>query len=154
MNKFLIKRLPDAMDLPLPQRMSAAAAGLDLYANIKYNVIIKKGGRALVPTGISVALPSGYEAQIRPRSGLAHKHGITVLNSPGTVDADYRGELSVLLINLDDWDYVVKRGDRIAQLVISRVEKVDFEEVDELPESERGSGGYGSSDELAKRTEL
>ena len=145
MSNFLIKRLPDANDLPLPKRMSAAAAGFDLYANIRHNVIIKKGERALIPTGISVALPFGYEAQIRPRSGLALKHGVTVLNTPGTVDADYRGELSVLIINMDDWDYVVKRGDRIAQLVIAKVEMVDFLEVDELPESNRGSGGYGST---------
>ena len=145
MSKFLIKRMPNAIDLPLPKRMSASAAGFDLYANIKYNVIIKKGERALVPTGISVALPFGYEAQVRPRSGLALKHGITVLNTPGTVDADYRGELNVLLINLDEWDYVVKRGDRIAQLVISKVEMVDFEETDVLPESGRGSSGYGST---------
>ena len=125
--------------------MSAAAAGFDLYANIKHNVILKKGERALVPTGISVALPFGYEAQIRPRSGLALKHGITVLNTPGTVDADYRGELCVLLINLDNWDYVVKRGDRIAQLVIVKIEMVEFVETDELPESLRGNDGYGST---------
>ena len=146
MNKFLIKRLPNAMDLPLPIRMTDAAAGFDLYANIKYNVIIKKGERTRVPTGISVALPFGYEAQVRPRSGLALKHGITILNSPGTVDADYRGEIGAILINHGDTDYVVTRGDRIAQLVIAKVEMAEFEEVDELPESIRGCSGYGSTD--------
>ena len=145
MSKFLVKRLHDATDLPLPKRMSKDAAGFDLYANVKYNVIIKKGERALVPTGISVALPFGYEAQVRPRSGLALKHGITVLNSPGTVDADYRGEVGAILANLGDDYYVVRRGDRIAQLVISKVEMVEFEEVDELPKSERAGGGYGST---------
>ena len=145
MSKFLIKRLPNAMDLPLPQRMSTAAAGFDLYANIKYNVILRKGEHALVPTGICIALPFGYEAQVRPRSGLALKHGITVLNSPGTVDADYRGEIGAILVNHSNYDYVVRRGDRIAQLVVARVEMAEFEEVDELPESERGSGGYGST---------
>ena len=145
MNRFLIKRAPDATDLPLPARMSAAAAGLDLYANVKQDVLIRKGERALVPTGISIALPFGFEAQIRPRSGLALKHGVTMLNAPGTVDADYRGELCALLVNLGEADYVVKRGDRIAQLVIAKVEMVDFEEVGELPASERGSSGYGST---------
>ena len=145
MSKFLIKRLPNATDLPLPKRMSEAAAGFDLYANIKYNVILKKGEPQLVPTGISIALPFGYEAQVRPRSGLALKHGVTVLNSPGTVDADYRGEIGAVLINHSDYDYVVKRGDRIAQLVIAKVEMAEFEEVNELPESERGTGGYGST---------
>ena len=125
--------------------MSSSAAGFDLYANINYNVIIKKGEHALIPTGISVALPFGYEAQIRPRSGLALKHGITVLNSPGTVDADYRGEIGAILANLSDYDYVVRRGDRVAQLVIAKVEMADFVEVDELPNSERGSGGFGST---------
>ena len=146
MSRFLIKRLSSGADLPLPLRMSAAAAGYDLFANIKYNVIIKKGEHVLVPTGISIALPFGYEGQIRPRSGLANKHGITILNSPGTIDADYRGEIGVILINHGNTDYVVKRGDRIAQLVIAKVEMVEFEEVNELPESERGSGGYGSTD--------
>ena len=146
MGKFLVKRMPNAMDLPLPKRMSDAAAGFDLCANIKYNVIIKKGERTLVPTGISVALPFGYEAQVRPRSGLALKHGITVLNSPGTVDADYRGEIGAILINHGDSDYVVKRGDRIAQLVITKVEMAELEEADELPESARAGGGYGSTD--------
>ena len=146
MNRFLIKRTADALDLPLPARMSNAASGLDLYANIKHEVSIKQGERMLVPTGISIALPFGFEAQVRPRSGLALRHGITMVNAPGTVDADYRGELGVLLINLGETEYVIKRGDRIAQLVIAKVEMVDFCEVNELPESARGSGGYGSTD--------
>ena len=145
MGKFLIKRLQNATDLPLPERMSEAAAGFDLYANIKHNVILKMGEQQLVPTGISIALPFGYEAQVRPRSGLALKHGVTVLNSPGTVDADYRGEIGAILVNHSNYDYVVRRGDRIAQLVIAKVEIAEFEEVNELPESERGSSGYGST---------
>ena len=145
MVKFLAKRTQDAQDLPMPSRMSRAAAGMDLHANVKESITIKKGERALLPTGICIALPHGYEAQIRPRSGLALKHGVTVLNAPGTVDADYRGEICALLVNLGEADYVISRGDRIAQLVIAKVEMAEFEVVDELPESARGSGGYGSS---------
>ena len=143
--------MPNALDLPLPKRMSEAAAGYDLYANVKHNVILKIGEQTLVPTGISIALPFGFEAQVRPRSGLALKHGVTVLNSPGTVDADYRGEVGVILINHNKYDYVVRRGDRIAQLVITRVEMIELEEVDELPESKRGSGGYGSTGESERK---
>ena len=146
MSRFLIKRTANAMDLPLPKRMSEAAAGFDLYANINYNVVLKRGEQQLVPTGISIALPFGYEAQVRPRSGLALKYGVTILNGLGTVDADYRGEVGAILINHSDYDYVVRRGDRIAQLIIARVEMIEFEEVNELPESKRGSGGYGSTD--------
>ena len=141
--QFLITRTANALDLPLPTRQTPQSAGLDLYANI--STTISKGERALVPTGIRVALPFGYEAQVRPRSGLALKHGITVLNTPGTVDADYRGELSVLLINHGTEDFQVKRGDRIAQLVIAKVEMIEFQEVDELPDTQRGDGGYGST---------
>jgi len=142
---FLCKRTKDAQDLPLPARQSPQAAGMDLHANVHEETVIKKGARVLIPTGIKIALPYGYEAQVRPRSGLAFRFGITVLNTPGTVDADYRGELCVLLINLGDEDYIVKRGDRIAQLVIARVEMDNLVETDELPESIRGDGGYGST---------
>ena len=146
--QFLIKRVNNARDLPLPTRQTLLSAGLDLYANITINTTIKKGERILIPTGIQIALPFGYEAQIRPRSGLALKHGITVLNTPGTVDADYRGELCALLINHGEDDFTVKRGDRIAQMVIAKVEMATFTELsenEELPESIRGAGGYGST---------
>ena len=143
--EFLLMRAENAMDLPLPCRHTAAAAGLDLRANVHDNVCIKKGSRCLIPTGIMIALPFGFEAQVRPRSGLALRHGVTVLNAPGTVDADYRGEIGVLLINLGDEDFVVRRGDRVAQLVIAKVEMVEFVLVDSLPESVRGAGGYGST---------
>ena len=144
--KFMIKQTDEALDLPLPTRQSSASAGLDLVSRV--NAVIKKGERALIPTGIKIALPFGYEAQIRPRSGLAVKHGVTVLNSPGTVDADYRGEVCALLINHGGEDFVINRGDRIAQMVIAKVEMVEFEIVkdgEELPESDRGDGGFGST---------
>jgi len=143
--KFLLTRTDDAHDLPLLARQTTAAAGMDLHANVHEDVIIKKGKRVLIPTGIKIALPYGYEAQVRPRSGLAFNFGVTVLNTPGTVDADYRGELKVLLINLGDEDFVVRRGERIAQLVIAKVEMMCFDEVDTLPDSVRGAGGYGST---------
>jgi len=142
---FFIRRVDNASDLPLPARQSDGAAGMDLHANVHEQVRIKKGKRALIPTGVAIALPIGYEAQVRPRSGLAFNFGVTVLNTPGTVDADYRGEIGVLLINHGDEDFVVNRGDRIAQLVIAKVEIIDFTEVDELPDSLRGAGGYGST---------
>ena len=141
--QFLLSRTEDAKDLPLPARQTPQSAGMDLHAKI--NVTIKKGERTLVPTGIRIALPFGYEAQVRPRSGLALKHGITMLNAPGTIDADYRGELGVLLINLGENDFNITRGDRIAQLVIAKVEMTNFEEVDKIPDTERGSGGFGST---------
>ncbi|MCL1788530.1 MAG: dUTP diphosphatase [Defluviitaleaceae bacterium] len=141
--KFLVVKTDDAKDLPLPSRQTPQSAGLDLYANV--NTVIRKGERALVPTGIRVALPFGYEAQVRPRSGLALKHGVTVLNAPGTVDADYRGEVGVILVNLGQDDFTVTRGDRIAQMVIAKVEMVDFVEADVLPDTLRGDGGYGST---------
>jgi len=140
---FLISQTEDAKDLPLPTRQTPGSAGLDLYSKI--NITIKKGERVLVPTGIRIALPFGYEAQIRPRSGLALKYGVTVLNAPGTVDADYRGEVCVLLINLGTEDFAINRGDRIAQMVITKVEMIQFEKVEELPDSQRGTGGYGST---------
>ena len=120
---------------------------MDLYAAISCDLIIHPGERMLIPTGIIIALPNGFEAQIRPRSGLALKHGITVLNAPGTVDADYRGEISALLINHGKNDFIVSRGDRIAQMVIQRIEQIQWEEVVHIEQSEtdRGSGGYGST---------
>ena len=143
MTTFNITRTHTNPDLPLPTRQTPQSAGLDISSNI--TATIKKGERTLVPTGIKIALPFGYEGQIRPRSGLALKHGITVLNTPGTIDADYRGELKVLLINHGDADFTITRGDRIAQLVITKVEMIEFIEVDELPDTIRGQGGYGST---------
>lgn len=128
---------------PLPQYATAQSAGMDLRANIEAPITLSPMERRLVPTGLFIALPVGYEAQVRPRSGLALKHGITVLNSPGTVDADYRGEIMVLLINLSDTDFVINAGERIAQMVIAKHEQATFEEVDMLDETERGTGGYG-----------
>lgn len=128
---------------PLPAYATPQSAGMDLRANISQPVTLRPMDRRLIPTGLYIALPQGYEAQIRPRSGLALKHGVTVLNSPGTIDADYRGELMVLLVNLSAEDFVVNDGERIAQMVVARHETVDFAEVSELDETERGAGGYG-----------
>jgi dUTP pyrophosphatase len=127
----------------LPAYATPQSAGMDLRANIEESVVLRPMERKLIGTGLHIALPEGYEAQIRPRSGLALKHGITVLNSPGTVDADYRGEVMVLLINLSDKDFVVNDGERIAQMVIAKHEQGDFIEVEVLDETERGEGGYG-----------
>jgi dUTP pyrophosphatase len=129
--------------LPIPEYASCGSAGLDLRAATDSEIVIGRGERVSVPVGFSVELPEGYEGQLRPRSGLALKHGITVLNSPGTVDSDYRGEIRVTLVNLGSESYTVKRGDRIAQLVISRVFRAKLEEVDELGGTERGGGGFG-----------
>lgn len=128
---------------PLPQYATAQSAGMDLRANISEPIVLRPMERRLIPTGLYIALPDGFEAQVRPRSGLALKKGITVLNAPGTIDADYRGEVGVLLINLSQEDFVVNDGERIAQMVIARHEKADFIEVSELDETERGAGGYG-----------
>ena len=128
---------------PLPTYATALSAGMDLRANIEEDITLLPLQRQLVPTGLHIALPEGYEAQIRPRSGLALKQGITVLNTPGTVDADYRGEIMVLLVNFSNEPFTVKDGERIAQMVIAKHEKVDFELVDTLDETERGAGGYG-----------
>lgn len=128
---------------PLPAYATPQSAGMDLRANISQPVTLRPMERRLIPTGLYIALPQGYEAQIRPRSGLALKYGVTVLNSPGTIDADYRGELMVLLVNLSAEDFVVNDGERIAQMVVARHETVDFAEVSELDETERGAGGYG-----------
>ena len=128
---------------PLPAYATAQSAGMDLRANIDAPITLRPMERKLIPTGLYIALPEGYEAQVRPRSGLALKHGITVLNSPGTIDADYRGEVMVLLINLSDADFVINDGERIAQMVLAKHEQCDFIEVEELDETERGAGGYG-----------
>ena len=127
----------------LPAYETAHAAGMDLKVNIQEKIIIKPLQRFLIPTGLFIELPVGYEAQIRPRSGLAYKHGITVLNSPGTIDADYRGELKVLLVNLSDTDFVVNDGERIAQMVVAKHETVVWELANELSNTDRGAGGYG-----------
>ncbi len=128
---------------PLPAYATPQSAGMDLRANIDAPVTLRPMERKLIPTGLYMALPEGFEAQVRPRSGLALKHGITVLNSPGTIDADYRGEVMVLLVNLSDSDFIVNDGERIAQMVIARHETAAFAEVVELDETERGAGGYG-----------
>ena len=128
---------------PLPQYATKLSAGMDLRANIDEPITLKPLERRLIPTGLHIALPEGYEAQVRPRSGLALKKGLTVLNTPGTVDADYRGEVGVVLINLSQEDFIVEDGERIAQMVIARHEQADFELVEVLDETERGEGGYG-----------
>ncbi|MDE5561250.1 MAG: dUTP diphosphatase [Bacteroidaceae bacterium] len=130
---------------PLPQYSTPCSAGMDLRANISAPVVVGPLQRALIPTGLFMALPEGYEAQVRPRSGLALKHGVTVLNTPGTIDADYRGEICVILVNLGQEDFVVRDGERIAQMVIARYEQVDVVNVDVLDETERGAGGFGHS---------
>lgn len=128
---------------PLPEYATSQSAGLDLRANIESPITLKPLERRLIPTGLRIALPEGYEAQVRPRSGLALKHGITVLNTPGTIDADYRGELMVLLVNLSNEDFVINAGERIAQMIITKYETVVWEPVDLLDKTERGEGGYG-----------
>jgi dUTP pyrophosphatase len=140
-----VKRLPHNEDLPLPSYESASAAGMDLPAAVTTDVILHPGERDLIATGLAIALPEGYEAQIRPRSGLAARNGVTVLNTPGTVDADYRGEVKVILVNLGNEPFTVTRGMRIAQMVIAPVVQATMEQVEELPESARGAGGFGST---------
>lgn len=140
----LIKKLPHAEDLPLPQYATKFASGMDLFAAVTEPVKLKPFQRVLIPTGISIELPPGYEAQIRPRSGLALKHGITVLNTPGTIDADYRGEVGIILINLGQKDFTVERGMKIAQMVISPVCHAVLKER-ELSSTERAEGGFGST---------
>ncbi len=130
---------------PLPSYQTVHAAGMDLMANLKTPILLKPGQRKLVETGISIALPVGYEAQIRSRSGIAYKNGVCVLNSPGTIDADYRGEIKVLLINHGQEDFTIEHGDRIAQMVIAKHESISWEAVNELDLTERGNGGYGST---------
>ncbi|MEF2244510.1 MULTISPECIES: dUTP diphosphatase [unclassified Paenibacillus] len=143
MQQVLFKRLAGNEDIALPQKMSEWAAGFDLHAAVAEDVVLNPGQRQLIPTGFSMAMPANMEAQIRPRSGLAYKHGITSLNSPGTIDADYRGEVKVLLINLGQEPFVIKRGERIAQMVFQTLPSVQIVETDELPDTVRGSGGFG-----------
>jgi dUTP pyrophosphatase len=133
----------ETRDLPMPRYMSDGSSGLDLCAAVNGTVTVPGGGFMLVPTGIHLQIPQGFEGQVRPRSGLAAKHGVTVLNTPGTIDSDYRGEIRVILINLGDSPFEIKRGDRIAQLVICRYERVNLVKTDVLDESKRGRGGFG-----------
>ncbi len=143
-----LRRLPAARDLPLPGAASAGSAGLDLRAALPADVpelVIPPGERVLVPTGIALEIPPGWEGQVRPRSGLALRHGITMINAPGTIDSDYRGEVAVPLVNLSREPFHLQRGDRIAQLLLARAEPIEWEEADELPASERGDGGFGST---------
>jgi dUTP pyrophosphatase len=140
-----IVRLPHGADLDLPGYATEHAAGLDLMAAVSEPMFIAPGKRAMVPTGIAIALPVGFEAQVRPRSGLAAKHGVTVLNSPGTIDADYRGEIKVILINFGEIDFCVEPKSRIAQLIVAPVMQIRWDEVDSLPETARGDGGFGST---------
>jgi dUTP pyrophosphatase len=142
-----IRQFPHAAGLPLPAYQSAHAAGLDLLAAVPENapLVLAPGKHALVPTGLAIALPQGFEAQVRPRSGLAAKHGVTVLNSPGTIDADYRGEIQVILINHGAEPFPIRRGERIAQMVIAPVVQAELNPVTALPETSRGSGGFGST---------
>jgi dUTP pyrophosphatase len=145
--KVEIRQLPHGEGLALPAYQSAHAAGLDLLAAVPEDVplILAPGRHALVPTGLTVALPPGYEAQVRPRSGLAAKHGVTVLNAPGTIDADYRGEIGVLLINHGEAPFPIRRGERIAQMVIAAVVRAELVPADALSATDRGSGGFGST---------
>ena len=143
--KLHIKKMKNAKDLPLPMYMTHGAAGMDLYANVEKDVVVNEGTIKLIPTGISIELPVGFEAQIRPRSGLALKYGISFVNTPGTVDSDYRGEINVIMINFGDKPFTVKRGDRIAQMVINKIETPEIIEVEELNDSSRGKGGFGST---------
>jgi dUTP pyrophosphatase len=143
MIKIKVKRSKAAEDLPLPRYMSGGSAGMDLYAAVEEDTEIDPGGFKLIPTGIHLQLPAGYEGQVRPRSGLAAKYGVTVLNTPGTIDSDYRGEIKVILINLGGEPFVIKRGDRIAQLIIGRYERVELVPAECLEDSERGTGGFG-----------
>src|SRR3989339_1709834 len=138
-----IRRLPGTEDLPLPCYMTDQAAGMDLFAAVAEDAAILPGERKLIPTGVVVALPEGYEAEVRPRSGLALKHGVTLVNAPGTIDADYRGEVGVILINHGRTPFIVRRGDRIAQMVVHRVCRVVWAACGELSPTERGDGGFG-----------
>ena len=139
-----VKRLRSAADdLPLPRYETSGAAGMDLRADLDQPIKLRPGERGFVPTGFAIELPQGYEAQVRPRSGLALRHGVTLLNAPGTIDSDYRGEVSVLLVNLGSEECVIRRGDRVAQLVIAPVAKGIWSEVDDLHSTDRGAGGFG-----------
>ena len=147
MTQVKIRRLDHAKDMDLPAYETANSAGMDLCAALEasHPLTLKAGERALIPTGLSIALPSQYEAQIRPRSGLALKHGISLVNSPGTIDADYRGEIKIIIINHSHEDFIIERGMRIAQMVVAPVEQITWLECESLDETERGAGGFGST---------
>ncbi|HEY0394845.1 MAG TPA: dUTP diphosphatase [Candidatus Elarobacter sp.] len=140
-----VVRLPEGEGLPLPAYMTGGAAGADVVAAVREDLVVVPGGRALVPTGFALEIPDGFEVQIRPRSGLAAKHGVTLLNSPGTIDSDYRGPVGIVLVNHGAEPFVVRRGDRIAQLVVAPVVQAAFREVEALAASARGEGGFGST---------
>ena len=143
--KVDVVQLPHAADLPLPEYATVQSAAVDLLAAVTEDVVLTPGARTLIPTGLAIALPDGYEAQVRPRSGLALKNGITLLNTPGTIDADYRGEIGIILTNLGQEDFTVERGMRIAQMLIVPVTRLTWNAVSSLDKSERGSGGFGST---------
>ena len=145
MTEIAITTLPHAAGLELPAYATEHAAGMDLCAAVTNDVTIEPGRRTLIPTGLMIALPAGYEAQVRPRSGLALKHGVTVLNSPGTIDADYRGEVQVIVANLGHEPFTVTRGMRIAQMIVAPYTRIEWQQVSELPQSARGAGGFGST---------
>ena len=140
-----VRRLPHGADLPLPEYQTQDSAGMDLMAAISEDIVLAPGERTLIPTGLSIALPPGFEAQVRPRSGLALRNGVTQLNTPGTIDADYRGEIGVILINHGQESFTVTRGMRIAQMLVAPVIQARWQEVEELDETARGSGGFGST---------
>lgn len=140
-----VTMLPHAQGLSLPAYATEHSAGMDLCAAVSADIVLQPGQRTLIPTGLSIALPEGYEAQVRPRSGLALKNGVTVLNSPGTIDADYRGEVQVILANLGAEAFTVTRGMRIAQMVVARYARIEWQQADQLSETERGAGGFGST---------
>jgi dUTP pyrophosphatase len=133
----------EVKDIPLPSYTTSGSSGMDIYADVKTETVIKKGGTSLIPTGFYIEVPPGYEAQVRPRSGMALKYGISVLNTPGTIDSDYRGEVKVILTNFGNEDYLIRRGDRIAQMVIAPVVQAEWENVESLDQTQRGAGGFG-----------
>jgi len=143
--RITVKRTANGKEVPLPRYMSAGAAGMDLYAAVEETVVLNPGDIKLVPTGLIISLPEGYEAQIRPRSGLALKHGITMVNSPGTIDADYRGQIGLIMTNLGPEPFEINKGDRVAQMVINRVVRAVLAEVDEMDDTTRDDGGFGST---------
>jgi dUTP pyrophosphatase len=143
--RVLVQRLPESVGLDLPVYMTEGAAGADVVAAVAKDVVLAPGERALIPAGFSLAVPAGYEVQVRPRSGLALRSGVTLLNTPGTIDSDYRGPVGIIMINLGNSPHTVRRGDRIAQLVVAPVARARFEAIDLLPHTERGAGGFGST---------
>jgi dUTP pyrophosphatase len=143
--RIVIKKLPGNEDIPLPRYMTPHASGMDIHAAVAEDMVLNPGEAKLIPTGISIAIPEGFEGQVRPRSGLALRHGVSVLNTPGTIDADYRGEVGIILINLGKDPFVVKRGDRIAQLTVNKVYQARLELASDLTGTERNEGGFGHS---------